>query len=248
MENINTAILEEIGLTKSEVRVYLALLELGVSTAGPLIRATDLYNSIVHSTLNSLASKGFVTFVKRGQKKYYQASDPKYILQFLDKKKTEIELLLPHLHAKQYPVDRQSAEVFSGFRGFKVMLYEFIEDAEPGDEYLFFAFYTEENGAHEEVHEFLKEYEKERHRRGIVVKGIVPEKAREKYEGRKLENILFTDKPVLTNIGVFRDKVIMTPWEDGKNSFLVHSRQLAESFRVYFYSIYNAEHRSGARR
>jgi sugar-specific transcriptional regulator TrmB len=241
LENMNTRILEEIGLTKSEIQVYIALLELGDTTAGPVIRRSGLYNSIVYTTLGSLSEKGFVTFVKRGQKRYYQASDPKFILQFLDKKKERIEALLPQLHAKQHPIDRQSAEVFSGFRGFKVMLYQFIEEARRGDEYLFFAFYTEDNDAHEEVHEFLKEYEKERHRRGIVVKGIVPEKARVKYEGRNLKNILFTDKPVLTNIGIFRDKVIMTPWEDGKNSFLVHSPQLAESFRAYFYSMWNLE-------
>ncbi len=237
---MDTSILEEIGLTKSEIKIYISLLELGSTTAGPVIRHAGLYNSIVYATLAGLLEKGFVTFVKRGNKKYYQAKDPKYVIDFLEKKKQKVEALLPFLQEKQRPIDRQSAEVFSGFRGFKVMLYQFIEDAQPGDEYLFFAFCTENNDAHEEVHEFLKEYEQERHRRGILVKGIVPENARAKYDGRNLENILFTNKPVLTNIGIFRDKVIMTPWENGKNSFLVHSEQLAESFRAYFYSIWNA--------
>lgn len=234
-------ILEEIGLTKAEISVYLALLELGKTTAGPVIKKAELYSSIVYATLQSLSAKGFVTYTKQGKRKYYSASDPKYILHFLEMKRQKIEHLLPELAARQHAVDRQSAEVFSGFRGFKVMLYQLIEDAEPGDEYLFFAFYTKDNNIHDEVHEFLKEYERDRHRFGIVVKGIVPEYAREKYEGRALKNILFTNDQVLTNIGVFRDKVIFTPWEDGKNSFLIHSRQLAEAFRVYFYSIWNKE-------
>jgi len=41
------------------------------------------------------------------------------------------------------------------------------------------------------------------------------------------------------NISVFKDKVIFTPWEDKQMAFLVRSRQLASSFKDYFYSIYN---------
>ncbi|MCW1930507.1 MAG: hypothetical protein KIH62_004310 [Candidatus Kerfeldbacteria bacterium] len=238
---MKTSLLSDIGLTTSESTVYITLLELGTSSAGPIIRKSGLYNSIVYSTLGSLIEKGFVSFHKEGKRKMYTASDPEYILTFLEKKKKDIESILPELRAKQQQVDRQTAEVFSGFRGFKIMLYQFIEEARKGDEYLFFAFYTKDNDVHEEVHEFLKEYERERTRRGIVVKGIVPKKAREKYEGRNLKNILFTKEPVLTNIGIFQDKVILTPWEDGKNSFLIHSAQLAQEFRAYFYSIWSTE-------
>ncbi|PIR44464.1 MAG: hypothetical protein COV10_04390, partial [Candidatus Vogelbacteria bacterium CG10_big_fil_rev_8_21_14_0_10_51_16] len=228
---MQTRILEEIGLTKAEITVYLTLLEEGPLNARPIIRDTGLYNSIVHATLNSLIDKGFVTFVKVGRRRIYSASDPKYLLTFIEKKKHEVEKILPSLHAMRAVAEQQSAEVFSGFRGLKVMLYQFIEDAKRGDEYLFFAFHTKDNDIYDEVHEFLKEYEADRCKAGIVVKGVVPERARAKYKGRNLKNILFTKKPVLTNLAVFRDKVIFTPWEDGQNSFLIHSRQLAEEYR-----------------
>lgn len=231
---MKTSALEDIGLTKAEITVYLSLLSLGTTTAGPIIRNAKLYSSIVYSALESLVTKGFVTFVKKGQKKLYQGSDPEYILRFVDRKRDALEQLLPELQAHQKPVERQAAEVFTGFRGFKVMLYEFIRDAEPGDEYRFFAFFTNNNDLYDELHDFLKEYERDRTKLGIVVRGIVPEKAREKYEGRNMKNIRFTQEDILTNIGVFRDRVIFTPWEDGESSFLIHSRQLAKMFEQYF--------------
>lgn len=61
---MNTQILEDIGLTNAEIKVYLALLELGTATAGPILEKSHLQNSVVHMTLNKLIEKGFVTFVK----------------------------------------------------------------------------------------------------------------------------------------------------------------------------------------
>lgn len=47
---MDTQILEDIGLTNAEIKVYIALLELGTSTAGPIIEKTGLQNSVVHMT------------------------------------------------------------------------------------------------------------------------------------------------------------------------------------------------------
>ncbi len=63
---METAILEDIGLTSSEIKIYLALLELGIGTAGPIMRKTGLQNSVVHATLPKLVEKGFISFVKKG--------------------------------------------------------------------------------------------------------------------------------------------------------------------------------------
>ena len=63
---MDISILEDIGLTNAEIKVYLALLELGSSTAGPILEKSKLQNSVVHMTLNKLIDKGFVTFIKEG--------------------------------------------------------------------------------------------------------------------------------------------------------------------------------------
>ena len=126
---MDTEILSDIGLTNAEIKIYMALLELGTSTAGPVIKKTGLQNSVVHSTLPKLAEKGFVSFIKRGGVKEYSASDPETILKFIKEKEARFKQLLPELKAKQKLKAKQEAEVFQGFKGLKVMLYELIKDA-----------------------------------------------------------------------------------------------------------------------
>ena len=122
------------------------------------------------------------------------------------------------------------------------MLYKFIDDAEKGDEYLFFSFYTDKPDDFDNVYNFYREFEKERKKRGMVVKGIVPTRIKSKFEGRELKNIKFVNFPVPTNLSIFKDKVVLTPWQDKRVSFMIYSRQLADSFRKYFYSIYGHNH------
>jgi sugar-specific transcriptional regulator TrmB len=237
--------LEKLGLTRAEIKVYLTLLGLGNATAGPVISETGLQNSVVHLTLHRLVEKGYASFITEGKTKHYQAADPRNMLKFIDENRKAIEAIVPELMLRQKGKERQEAEVFSGFRGLKSMLYEAIEDAKSGDEYLFFSLYAENTEGVEEVFNFYREFEKERARRGIVVRGIAPASLKSKFKGRDLKNIAFVDFPIPTNISVINDKVIMTPLGDKKISFLIHSRQLAGSFRSYFYSIWN-QHKRGA--
>jgi len=231
-------IFQEIGLTNAETTVYLALLKTGLTTAGPLLDETGLQNSTLHKTLHKLVSKGFASFNIKGKTRHYQASNPENILEFIKEKETKFESMLPELKQLQKPIEKQEAEIFEGFKGFKNMLYEFIKNGKKGDEYLFFSFYTENPDDFANVYNFYKEFEKERKKLGLVVKGLAPSKIKDKFKGRKLQNIKFVDFPIPLNISVFRNKIIFTPWEDKKISFSIHSRQLAESFKQYFYSIY----------
>lgn len=231
--------LEDIGLTEAEIKVYLALYDLGPSTAGPIIQRTKLYNSIVHTTLGSLAEQGLVSYVQKGHVKHYQPKDPKYILHFLEKKMQNIRNIIPLLESRKTAYDPQSAEIFQGFAGFKVMNYQAIEDAKRGDEFLYFAFYPQRLDEFDYVFDFYREFEKERTRRGIVVKGISPETIRNKYTDRDLTKVLFVNFPTLNGISIINDKVLMHPFDNGEISFLIQSKQIAESFRSHFYSIWN---------
>ena len=93
---MDTQILEDIGLTNAEIKVYLALLELGTSSAGYILDRSGLQNSVVHMTLNKLIDKGFITFVKEGKRNHYQAANPNHIIEFINQKKERFQSLLPN--------------------------------------------------------------------------------------------------------------------------------------------------------
>ena len=89
---MDISILEDLGLTQAETKVYLALLELGSSTAGPILEKSGLQNSVVHRALNSLIAKGLINFVSEGKRKIYQATNPEKIIEATDKTKAVIEI------------------------------------------------------------------------------------------------------------------------------------------------------------
>lgn len=120
---MDTSILEDIGLTGAEIKVFLSLLELGSSTAGKVVEKSGLQNAVVHRAFHSLAEKGLITYVKEGKIKHYQTIEPKQLLNFLDEKKARIEKILPELEAKrEIAKQKPQAIIFQGMRGVKELI------------------------------------------------------------------------------------------------------------------------------
>ena len=116
---MDTEILEDLGLTPSEIKTYLTLLELGSSTAGPILEKSKLQNSVVHRALNSLIEKSLVNYILEGKRKTYQATDPENFNQFIDEKKRRFKEILPELRTKQSSKRKEVATIYKGKRGLK---------------------------------------------------------------------------------------------------------------------------------
>lgn len=115
---MDVTILEDLGLTQAEIKVYLALLEEGSTTAGKILKRSKLQNSVVHRALNSLIEKGLISFILDGKRRVYQATDPENFYNFIDDKKKRFESLLPELKVKQkLAKSEEQATVFRGKRG-----------------------------------------------------------------------------------------------------------------------------------
>ena len=84
---MDTTILNDLGLTGAEIKVFISLLELGSSSAGKIIKQSGLQNAVVHRAFHSLSEKGLITYVYEGKIRIYQAIEPKALLNFLDEKK-----------------------------------------------------------------------------------------------------------------------------------------------------------------
>ena len=238
---MDISILEDLGLSTSEIKTYTAIIELGLTKAGPIVRKTRLQNSVVHLALGKLVDKGLISFVSKGKVKHYQASDPRSILRFIDDKRDQASTLIEELLKKQNFVERSEAAVYVGMSGLNVMCHELIEDTQPGDDYLNFAFHTRSKIYDEEVHAFYRGFNEERKNRGLIIKGILHEDSRVYYlqNNRDPKEALFVDFPVLTNASICGTKVMFTPWEHAQVSFMINSRHLADNLREYFYFIWN---------
>lgn len=117
---MDISILEDLGLTQAEIKVYLTLLELGTSVAGEILQKSKVQNSVMHRALNSLIEKGLINYILEGQRKVYQATNPENFFNFIDDKKKRFEQILPELKKKQtFAKPHETATVYKGIRGIK---------------------------------------------------------------------------------------------------------------------------------
>ena len=76
-------LLSEAGLTQSESKVYLALLKLGKSQSGKIVKEANISSGKIYEILEKLSEKGLVETVTENGVKQFIASDPKTILDYI---------------------------------------------------------------------------------------------------------------------------------------------------------------------
>jgi len=90
-------VLESIGFSKNEIKVYLDLIKQDSSTALELAKRTGIHRSNTYDILRSLMTKGFIREMTVGGKRVFRALHPERIRNYLNQKKQEFEEVLPEL-------------------------------------------------------------------------------------------------------------------------------------------------------
>ena len=98
MENIQST-LEAVGLTDTEIRLYLYLLENGLSTPPQIAKGTKMLRPNGYDVLRRLQEKGLIEEHKKGKRHAYTASDPVALVQAWERKKELLQQILPDLRA-----------------------------------------------------------------------------------------------------------------------------------------------------
>ena len=246
---MNIQILKEIGLTEGETKVYAALLELGTTTTGPIIKKSGVSASKVYRILDKLAEKGFASHIIKAKTKYFRATDPERIIDFLDEKEKEIELkkeeikkILPQLKAQLEAGEKREAEVYEGAKGVENIFWNIISELKKGEEYYVLgASYAFERYP---VVEFFKEYHAERARRGIKVKIMFNYGTQFIIdEVKKLSEIKFMPQEIKApiQIVIWRNKTSIILWQQKPLAFTIDSKEVAESFKLYFDALWNQD-------
>lgn len=238
---MKTEILEDLGLTKSEINVYISLLEIGSSNAGDVLKKSKLQNSVVHRALNSLIEKGLINYVIEGKRKIYTATDPENFNKYIEDKKERFLEILPELKKKQASFKEvKNATIYNGKRGIKEVYYKLINQKN-AKEYLTF-------GGGVDVAKFMGEKWWE----GLHTKRIYNNlKSRQiydktvKYIGedvkkRKISKVKYLPE----NFAQFQETVIVEDYvainvfsNDGY-SFLIENKKVAEGYRKYFEALW----------
>ena len=83
-------ILQELGLSEAEAKVYLALLETGSTLAGQIIKKTGLHRGTTYQILQRLKEKGLVSSIIKGKKQYFEPASPDRLMDVLKERQDKI--------------------------------------------------------------------------------------------------------------------------------------------------------------
>ncbi len=86
-----------LGLSASEIRIYLYLLGYGLATPSKIAKGTGMQRPNTYHVLTSLMEKGLLLEQKEGKRKAYLTSDPESLLVALERKKEIVTNMLPDL-------------------------------------------------------------------------------------------------------------------------------------------------------
>ncbi|MFZ5955488.1 MAG: TrmB family transcriptional regulator [Nanoarchaeota archaeon] len=241
---IDISVLESIGLTNSQIKVYLNLLELGEAKTGEIIKHTRLQSSVVYNALNQLIQNGLASFILKGQVKHFFATDPENLLKFIDDKKEGIKMILPQLLAKKTLTNKnQEAQIFLGWRGIYFAFNKILDILPKGSEYIAFGAGFEEQYS-EEAKKFFKEYQKKRAELKYKVKIIVNESSRKQVEAYewypKFGKPQYKYVPGFAPIGliIFKDNILHVAFGEDPIAVIITSLQIADSFKNMFYNMW----------
>lgn len=164
--------LQKLGMPPKEAEIYLKLLELGSAVASTLAKSLNENRTSTYSLLNSMIKKGFVSFVVKNNIKYFQAADPKFLIQKYFEEGNQLRTLLPELLAI-YNQHGQKPKItfFEGVNGIKQICETLLEVPHPTRESFMG---VDEKLIHPEIKKYFEEnFINRRIGLGITYRGIV---------------------------------------------------------------------------
>ena len=231
--------MSEIGLSQREIEVYKALLKLGSTSTGPLVKESGVQNAKIYETLEKLNKRGLATFIYKGRIKYFQATDPNNLLSFFDNRRERLQdrvKELQFLQKKNEP--KHQTRVYEGFNAIKSAFFEMYDLIGTKSEYLAFPIGGEDLKK-EELQLFWAQVFQKRLRMKIRIRSMPNIKIRKifnKYYKNHLElmEIKYTKQEFPNGIFIFKDFVLNVVWGDNPVAFLVKSKENSNKWRIFF--------------
>ena len=250
---MDETLLEKLGLTKGEIKVYLALNKLGESSIGHIGKESKVSKSKMYDILDKLIEKGLVGYITKEGTKYFMANDPHMILEYIEKKEDElgntkkevVAEVLPQLMMQRASVSKKRvAEMYEGLNGIKAIREELMMTFKAGDTFLVLGAPKVANVKWEG---WFLDFHKRRIQRKVKMKIVYNANAQE--YGKIREKMKLTEVRYLPNnlvspnwIDIFPDAVLFVMVLNNPIAFLVRDTELANSFRSYFDIMWKNSH------
>ncbi len=237
------SILRDVGFTDGEAKVYIALLKLGSSTSGPIIKQSGVANSIVYRILDSLIEKGVVSYIIKEKTRYYQAAEPSRILDYIEKekerldaKKNDFSLNLKKLEMLKEFAPAMDVQMYEGFKGIQTAFEHHEQKLGKDGEYLCFGHPPQET----QYTLYWKRHHIKRAKKGIKARMLFDKgTATETMQNRNSYDLSDTryipsDLKTKSWFLVYADTVTIFLQEDKELAVEIVSGKIADTFKAIF--------------
>jgi len=222
------ALLEELGLTDSESKVYLALLELGASPIGSITKKTGIHRRNIYDITDRLIKKGLIGYITKNNIKTFEAVNPRRLRDILKEKEKNLDDNFPFLEELfSRTKEKQETNFYKGKAGLKAV---FQDQLEQNKEVLIIGATPQ---AEELLPFYFKWYDQTRLKKKINMKIIAYESLPYKIP---LSEIRFLpgkySNPLAINI--FKDKVAIILWKKDPLAIVIKNDEIASSYKKHF--------------
>src|SRR4030042_398042 len=220
-------ILQELGLTEAEAKVYLALLELGPSLAGQISRKTGTHRRNVYDITERLIKKGVIGYIIKNNRRFFEPVSPSRLKEILDEKQHALDEILPQLNLLYNKTkEKQETNFYKGTEGLKTIFQDQLQAKE-------ILILGASQSAFEILPFYFKWYDIDRKKRKIKVRIIANKEFSKtiplseiRYLPEKYSNPLA--------INIWQDKVAIILWKSPPLAIVIKNSEIAESYRKYF--------------
>lgn len=235
-------ILREIGLSEGEIKVYLALLKLGEAKKTELSKHAGVSSSKVYEICGRLQKKGIVGAIVKDKKTHFQAMEPSRLMDFFNEKarrlemqKKELERAIPVLEDYSKAKDNK-AVLYEGLSAIKNFYKNILDELKRGEEYYVIGVNYGESVSG--IEEFFENYHRQRAKKGIKVKMLVNNDAKEilvktihaKSEIRYLPQYLMNNMIIL----FYKNKSFIFFLAKDAPGMLIENEEVVKGFKSYF--------------
>jgi len=227
--------LKVLGLTNGEIKVYSAILNIGISTINNIHEKTGLERRAIYDIINKLIEKGLITYTVEKGKRTYQCAPPNKLKQEINKKKIEIkkfEDLIPGIEdIYKTSKPKINLEVFRGKEGIKAVFEEMLNYK--NNFFIGGGYYIMDLLPH-----YWPQYNKRRIKSGVKWHSLGRYETRQrKIPEKKLLEIRYLPKEFSGSpsvIFIFGNKIVNVLWGEEWFAFMIESKEIAENYKKYF--------------
>lgn len=224
------------GLTENEAIAYTTLLEHGPSPAGLISRKSGLHRRVVYDTIEMLIKKGLVGYIKKNNKKTFQASSPHRILEIIKEKEASIQDILPEmLTFYKQTREKEETNFYKGKNGLKTVFEEQLQEPRNGEILIISPFPV----SYEILPFYFKWFDKKRKERKIHARIIFHKIAgtKEKLPRIPLAKIRMLSEEYASPlaINIYGNKVAIILWsKNNPFAVVIKNKEISEGYKKYF--------------